>query len=339
MIREVKGKYLVAGSSRAVEARMLFSGADLSIQDGSGKILAVAPLAEVKISSRLGNVPRILGFPDQSGFETQENDVVDEWLRAQGKPRSLLHLLEGKLRYALACAVLTVVLVWGFVSHGIPPLAEVVAHQLPDDFLDNASEFSLEALDRLVLEPSELSADRKDEIRQLVGRSFPHLPPAGYHLAFRRGGDLGANAFALPDGVIVFTDELVDLLESDAEILAVFAHEYGHVVERHSLRQILQDSAITVLSFLIIGEATDTLQESLNALPAVFMHGAYSRAFELEADDYAMRMLAEAGHSPNALGDALGRLSEKHGGEEGLKYFSTHPPFEDRIRRAAEASQ
>ena len=77
-------------------------------------------------------------------------------------------------------------------------------------------------------------------------------------LAFRRGRDLGANAFALPDGVIVFTDELIGLLESDAEILAVFAHEYGHVVERHSLRQILQDSAIAVLSFLLIGEATDT---------------------------------------------------------------------------------
>ena len=42
MIREVKGKYLVAGSSRALDARMLFSGADLSIQDGTGKILAVA---------------------------------------------------------------------------------------------------------------------------------------------------------------------------------------------------------------------------------------------------------------------------------------------------------
>jgi len=124
------------------------------------------------------------------------------------------------------------------------------------------------------------------------------------------------------------------LLESDAEILAVIAHEYGLVVEHHSLRQLLQDSAITVLSFLIIGEATDTLQQSLNTLPAVFMHGTYSRAFKLEADDYAMHMLAEAGHSPNALGDALGRLSDEHGGEEGLKYFSSHPLFEDRIRRA-----
>ena len=178
---------------------------------------------------------------------------------------------------------LTVVLVWGFVSHGIPPLAEVVAHQLPDDFLDNASEFSLEALDRLVLEPSELSADRKDEIRQLVGRSFPHLPLHRLSLGLSKGGGFGSQCLRFARRGDRFYRRTVDLLESDAEILAVFAHEYGHVVERHSLRQILQDSAITVLSFLIIGEATDTLQESLNALPAVFMHDAYSREFELEA--------------------------------------------------------
>ena len=204
MIREVKGKYLVAGSSRTADARMLFSGADLSIQDETGKILAVAPLSEIKISSRLGNVPRIFGFPDQSGFETQENDVIDEWLRAQGKHRSLLYLIEGKLRYALACAALTVVLVWAFVSHGIPPLAEVVAHQLPDDFLDNASEFSLEALDRLVLEPSELSSDRRDAIRQLVERAFPHLPSSegipqalGFHARGELEDDFGSQCLCI----------------------------------------------------------------------------------------------------------------------------------------------
>ena len=339
MIGEAKGKYVAAGSSRAVDARMFFSGKELSVVDESGEKLVTAPLAEVKISSRLGSVPRILGFPDQSGFETRENDIVDEWLRSTGKSRSLVSLLEGKLRYALVGTVITVLLVWGFVSYGIPPLAKVVAHQLPDDFLDSTSEFSLEVLDRLVLEPSELTEDRKNEIGQLVGRSFPQLSASSYQLVFRRGGDLGANAFALPDGVIVFTDELIELLESDAEMLAVFAHEYGHVVERHSLRQILQDSAVTVLSFLIIGEATDTLQESLNALPAVFMHDAYSREFELEADDYAFQMLAAAGLPPDSLGDALRRLSEEHGGDEGLKYFSSHPPFEDRIRRAAEASR
>ena len=94
-----------------------------------------------------------------------------------------------------------------------------------------------------------------------------------------------------------------------------------------------------MLSFLIIGEATDTLQESLNALPAVFMHGAYSRAFELEADDYAMRMLSEAGHSPMLWAMPWAGFRRNTVERRVWKYFSTHPPFEDRIRRAAEASQ
>ena len=33
----------------------------------------------------------------------------------------------------------------------------------------------------------------------------------GYMLHFRKGGPIGPNAFALPDGTIVLTDELVDL--------------------------------------------------------------------------------------------------------------------------------
>jgi hypothetical protein len=339
MTEEAKGKYLVAGSSRVVEARMFFSRSELRVVDMSRKKLVTAPLAEVKISSRLGNIPRILTFPNQSGFETNENDVIDQWLRSVGKRRSLVSLLERKFRYALASAIITVLLVWGFVSYGIPPLANVVAHQLPDDLLDNASEFSLNVLDRIALESSELTEEQQNEIRELIGRTFPRLSHSSFQLLFRKGGGLGANAFALPDGVIVFTDELVELLDSDAEILAVFAHEYGHVVERHSLRQILQDSAIAVLSFLVIGEATDNLQESLNTLPAAFMHGAYSREFESEADHYAFHMLFDAGLSPSSLGDALSRLSEKHGGHEGVKYFSSHPPVEDRIRRAEEASR
>lgn len=94
-----------------------------------------------------------------------------------------------------------------------------------------------------------------------------------------------------------------------------------------------------VLSYLIIGDATDTLQETLNAVPSALMHDAYSREFENEADDHAIRMLHEAGLSPALLGDALHRLSKEHGGAEGLKYFSSHPPFEDRISKARQAAR
>ncbi len=339
MNEDAAGKFIAAGKSSAVDATAFLCEKELKVRDADGKELARVPLVSVEVSSKLANVPRTLTFPNRSVFETKANETIDLWLYSIGKNKSLVAILEGKLRYVLACALIAVLIVWAFVSYGIPTLAGVAARQIPDDFLDNASEFSLEALDRLVLEPSELDAPRRSEIRSLIQTTFPGISSSGHQLLFRRGADLGANAFALPDGVIVFTDELIELLESDDEILAVFAHEYGHVVERHSLRQLLQDSAIAILSFLIIGEATDTLQESLNALPAVLMHDAYSREFETEADAFAFRMLSDAGLSPALLGEALQRLSAEHGGDQGLKYFSSHPPFEERIRNALEASR
>jgi predicted Zn-dependent protease len=69
------------------------------------------------------------------------------------------------------------------------------------------------------------------------------------------------------------------------------------------------------------------------------MHDAYSREFESEADDYAIRLLREADISPQRLADALSRLSHEHGDEEGLKYLSSHPSSRERIRKAEEASQ
>ena len=116
-------------------------------------------------------------------------------------------------------------------------------------------------------------------------------------------------------------------------------HELGHVVGRHSLRQVFQDAGIAVLSFLIIGEATDVLQEALNVLPAALMHNAYSREFEREADDYAIKLLREAGIPSKRLGDALHRLTEQHGGDEGIKYFSSHPPTKERIEKTKEADK
>ncbi len=61
----------------------------------------------------------------------------------------------------------------------------------------------------------------------------------GYSLNFREGGAIGPNAFALPSGTIILTDELVDIAGDDNDmVLAVLAHEIGHVDKKHSLRQI-----------------------------------------------------------------------------------------------------
>ena len=121
------------------------------------------------------------------------------------------------------------------------------------------------------------------------------------------------------------------MLKKDEEIFAVFAHELGHVVKRHSLRQLLQSTSVAIISYLILGEATEGLLDALNALPALLMNSSYSREFETEADDYAIHLLKQLQISPEHLGNALTSLSHYHSEEEGIKYLQTHPPTKERI--------
>jgi Zn-dependent protease with chaperone function len=115
------------------------------------------------------------------------------------------------------------------------------------------------------------------------------MPPA-HELKFRGGGKIGANAFALPGGFVVLTDELVALAETDLEIIAVLMHELGHVEMRHTLRQTLQGA----LPGLLLAAMTGDVDSLASGLPAALMQLRYSRQMETEADAYALASLRHA---------------------------------------------
>ena len=82
------------------------------------------------------------------------------------------------------------------------------------------------------------------------------------------GGALGPNAFALPAGTIVITDELVQLARHDDELRAVFAHEIGHITGRHAMRMLLQNSATALLAVGLLGDVS-AVSSMTAAVPAV----------------------------------------------------------------------
>ena len=95
-----------------------------------------------------------------------------------------------------------------------------------------------------MLSPTTLTHERQIKLRadfdtflKAAGDTTP------YQIEFRAMKGQGANAFALPSGTIVISDELVLLAEDDREIVAVLAHECAHVRHRHVLRAVLQNSA------------------------------------------------------------------------------------------------
>jgi predicted Zn-dependent protease len=309
-------------------------------RDGQVRLLAEGevrtfPLADLDVTARVGNTPRSIVFPDGSKFETAENDRVDELLRHFGAAQRSrwLHLLETRMRFILVALVVVVVSVWGFVQHGIPMLARAAAFSLPAETSASIGKGALEILDRSYLGPSELD----ESVRQEIGGLFRDVvrevsEPYAFTLVFREGRTLGANALALPAGTVIMTDQLVALAEDDRELIAVLAHEVGHVIHRHALRQAIQNSMVAVLVILVTGDVSSTSM-LVAAVPTLMVEAQFSQAFELEADGYALDHLRREGIDPVHFANLMHRLDGSASEGSILSYFSSHPPTPERIRR------
>lgn len=335
----IKGTYY-AGSSRPIPASLEVADGQARVCAGERLLAGPLPLETLEISSRLGNTPRMLRFADGGSFETADNAAVDRLLGGRG----LAHRLESSLRYVLLGLLVTVLFVWGGVRHGVPALAEGVAFALPESVSRQVGQGVLELLDEQILFPSELTADEQARLRERFAPLLARAGGAPIRLEFRRAAaQVGANAFALPSGTVVFTDQLVRLAEHDEELLAVLAHEIGHVERRHGLRQALQGSALGLVVMAVTGDLS-SVSSLVAAIPVLLTQLGYSRDFEHEADRFAAALLAEQGGDPRRLGEILARLERAARCEPGeacaseaaegwSRYLSTHPPTEERRRQ------
>ena len=285
----------------------------------------------VSVSERLGTTPRTLRLPDGASVELPDSDELDEALRSvsvRGAPR-FVFLLEQRWSAVFAAVVLTVLALFATVQWGVPALADGVVQRLPRDVDDELGDGALEALDAQLLEPSALEPEVRDELNarfdalDAVAQVEPPL-----RLVFRKGSAIGANAFALPSGIVVVTDELVALAVEDDDVVAVLAHELGHVHHRHGLRTVLRNAGIGVLVAGALGDFV-SISALASALPMLLVQLEYSRRFEREADAYGVALLTSVGVDPGHLADMLERLFSA--GSEGSAYLSTHPATEERV--------
>jgi predicted Zn-dependent protease len=160
-----------------------------------------------------------------------------------------------------------------------------------------------------------------------------------YKLHLRNCAAIGPNAFALPGGPVVLTDQLADFGRDFSEMTAVLAHEVGHVRLRHGLRTLLQGAGLAALISTLAGDAAAITSIAVT-LPTVILQSGYSREFEDEADTFALARMKEIGISPRAFADILDRLEKARTGKGASRsrdYFSTHPLTAARIERALAA--
>ncbi len=292
-------------------------------------------LKDVRIEPALGTTRRVLAFSDGARLETDALEAVTGLERTLGQNRKLqlVGLLEAPWGRVVGCFVGLAVVVAAVVVYGVPWGARVAAFATPPGVLTGVSERSLRLLDDRVLGPSRLAEKRKETLLAAFGTLTSDLgsPPfrGTYRLVFRAGGEVGPNAFALPSGIIIVTDELVRLAQNDRELLSVLAHEIGHVEERHGLRSLYQSTGVFLLVSVLLGDALSAGSVAAG-LPTLLLETGYSRRFELEADAVAARYAAKRGWGTEPLERILTRLSR--GTEVVPTFLSTHPATLERVK-------
>ena len=295
---------------------------------------------DVKVSSQIGSISRSLYFPDGSKCETNAHATINELLARSKRDLSsrLLHVLESRLKYVIVATVFVIAFSGLMIVFGIPALASKVAYSLPPSVDASLANGSMELLDKFYMDPSVLPQETQTRLiakfEQMVKTSEDEHD---YELLFRSSEIFGPNAFALPSGTIVLTDQLVDLAENDEELISIMAHEIGHVVHRHSMRSVLQNSAVALVLIAVTGDAFSSSAFSA-ALPLLLIQAKFSREFENEADHYSYDYLVKNNLDLHHFANILQRITDDQSLEieESFKYLSTHPITSERIKKFAD---
>jgi Zn-dependent protease with chaperone function len=336
----IRGYFYDGKTSAQVPAhcRVYDNGAVQVCAVNNAESLLKLPRFELKASSRLANTQRYLYFPQGQTFETEDNRAVDEAL-ARFQKRSWLHavhLLESRKRYLLVWLAAVFAIAWIAGRYGVPAVARIIAHHLPASVVQSVGGQTLAMLDRSLFQPSRLDASEQERLKAHFQPLVEAHAGLSLQVGFRRGGRLGANALALPNGTVIFTDEMVRLARSDDELLAVLAHETGHVAHRHGVQRIIQDSMLAFAIRVVTGDVSGT-SELFLGLPVLLTELAYSREFEREADQYALRYLRSRNVSPRHFAALMRRLQAQNRPEtpdlqDGWSnYLSTHPATAERL--------
>jgi Zn-dependent protease with chaperone function len=296
-------------------------------------------VSKLSISTRLGRTARSIQIPDQGYIQCDDSELLDAWFPNTSHIEKWVDWVERRRSAVLSSALITFVTVVLLYMYGIPYAALKVAPHVSPKIETMMSEQVLKMLDVTSANVSTLTAERQAKFQAEFERMIKGMPRGrDMELLFRNSPTMGPNAFALPDGTIVVTDELVEIADNNEQIMAVIAHEIGHHEHRHGIRQTLETAGILAIAAALFGDVSGS---SLTvSLPVVLQNG-YSRGHEQEADEFAFNTLIRQGRSPQAFADLFKKLKKEvviHD-ENGMNYLSTHPASQDRIDRAEQAAK
>jgi Zn-dependent protease with chaperone function len=300
-----------AGAADAVLGALREPGMVLLSVAGEAEPRRVS-VREITASERFAHATRIVHLMDGAVLEIDDGAQLSRVLTAAGQPDAMVTRWQHSWRMVAASLLLSVALLAAAYVWLLPAAADYVARRAPTSWT--------EALDNVVigqlklqksLQPTELPEADQARLRAKFAAVVAATPQSSdvpkVTVYFYRMGNL-PNAFALPGGSIVFLDGIVKAAPDDDALVGVFAHEYGHVRNRHGLRTLLRTAAVSGIAAWYFGDFT-----SLASAAIIVSQLSYSRDFEVEADDTAIAIMQANRLDTKSLAELFRRMRDRGG--------------------------
>jgi Zn-dependent protease with chaperone function len=330
--------YFDGESSKAHQAKIAFRDQHILIHR-EGMPLVRHPLINAHVDESFQGAARRIDLGGGALLEIPDKAALQSSLDKQGLTLSTIQKVQNSWVWVGASVVgLIAVLVLSYLF-AIPFAAKHVAGWLPESVEKSLGKEAWPMIEAQLFKPSKLAPERQAVIRDNFAKLTERLQGSpAYDLEFRSSA-MGPNAVAIPGGKLVLTDELVQLTKDDSAIMGVLLHELGHIKQRHSMRNIIQVTAVSAVLSLWLGDVSAIV----TFIPATIANMKYSRDFENEADDYAMqglKALKISGEPVAELFEAMEKVAQKGATKEkadGIEaVFSSHPVTADRIKKFRE---
>ncbi|MEO7997710.1 MAG: M48 family metallopeptidase [Gemmatimonadaceae bacterium] len=145
------------------------------------------------------------------------------------------------------------------------------------------------------------------------------------------------NAFAVPGGYVYVNRGLIERAQNMSQLAGVMGHEIGHVVKRHSMKQMQKADQANIGTTAVCIFAPSVCNSGLGSAAIQVGGGAlfakFSRDDEAQADEVGVQYTTRANIDPHGIpGMFQILLNERKTNPSGTEvFFASHPLEESRI--------
>lgn len=304
------------------------------------------PFDQARMAEPFANTPCVLDFADGGRLEIHDRGVSGAVQQALGYRPSRIERWQHRWYVALFALLVLGASIFAAVQWGVPAAAERIVPALPASVDKQLGDRALAALQDQMFAPSRLGAARIAEVQAIFNTVRPARTRMPLKLMVLNMKGKPPNALALPNGVIIMTDEMVEFILGDAkelddkmtaQLAGILAHEIGHIEGRHAMWSVTRGSLLALGSAALFGDFSAVVA----GLPALMINLDYSREMEHASDDYAVVRLRQLGISAAPLADLFDALEKAYAVESNMPkwlreqsvYLSSHPATEERSAR------